>query len=132
MAHINLPDGVPGIIGPMTVYPETEVHLNGLAQALLRGESSLTSAERELIATFVSKGNDCFFCTQAHAATARELYGSESEVVDLALSDLDVAPLSLKMKALLMIADKVRRDGRLVAEADVAQAQAAGADGFVA
>jgi alkylhydroperoxidase family enzyme len=30
--------------------------------------------------------------------------------------------------ALLAIADKVRRDGHLVAEADVAQARAAGAD----
>ena len=51
MAHIKLPDGVPGIVGPMIAYPETQIHLSGLAEALLRGPSSLTPAERELIAS---------------------------------------------------------------------------------
>jgi uncharacterized peroxidase-related enzyme len=128
MAHINLPAGAPGIIGPMTAFPETEVYLNGLAQVLLRGESSLTSAERELIATHVSNGNKCFFCTQAHAATARELYGSDAQIVDLILSGAEIKPVSEKMQALLMIVDKVRLDGRLVAEMDVERARAAGAD----
>ena len=59
MAHIKLPEGVPGIVGPMIAYPETQVHLSGLAEALLRGPSSLTSAERELIASYVSSGNEC-------------------------------------------------------------------------
>ena len=45
MPHISLPEGTPGIIGPMMAYPETEKHLNGLAEALLRGPSSLTPAE---------------------------------------------------------------------------------------
>jgi hypothetical protein len=57
MAHITLPEGAPGIIGPMIAYPETQTHLSGLAEALLRGPSSLTSAERELIAAYVSSGN---------------------------------------------------------------------------
>jgi hypothetical protein len=35
-------------------YPETARHLNGLAEELLRGRSSLTPGEREVIATFVS------------------------------------------------------------------------------
>jgi hypothetical protein len=35
MAHITLPEGAPGIIGPMAAYPETEKHLNGLAEVLL-------------------------------------------------------------------------------------------------
>src|SRR5579859_2727015 len=84
MAHITLPEGVPGIVGPMMAYPETEKHLNGLAEALLRGPSSLTPAEREVIATYVSAQNDCYFCTSAHAATARHLLGpGASGVVDL-------------------------------------------------
>ena len=128
MAHITLPEGAPGITGPMQAYPETEAHLSGLAEALLRGPSSLTSAERELIATYVSNGNDCYFCTNTHAATARELYGARREVVDAALSHAEGAGLSDKMQALLVIADKVRRDGRSVGEDDVARARAAGAD----
>ena len=57
MAHITLPEGAPGIIGPMIAYPEAQTHLSGLAEALLRGPSSLTSAGRELIAVYVSSGN---------------------------------------------------------------------------
>ena len=35
MAHITLPEGAPGIVGPMIAYPETQKHLSGLAEALL-------------------------------------------------------------------------------------------------
>ncbi len=127
MAHIQLPENAPGIIGPMIAYPETERHLNGLAEALLRGASSLTPAEREAIATYVSSGNECHFCTQAHAAAARELYGAECAVVDRLL-DGSTAHVGEKMRALLAIADKVRQDGRLVTPEDVERARAAGAD----
>ncbi len=128
MPHINLPDGLPGITGPLAAYPETERHLTGLAEALLRGPSSLTPAERELIATHVSSGNECYFCTQSHAAAARELFGNERHVVDLVLNDVKTAPLTEKMQALLTIAGKVRQDGRLVTADDADQARAAGAD----
>jgi AhpD family alkylhydroperoxidase len=75
VAHITLPEGAPGIIGPMAAYPETEKPLNALAEVLLRGPSSLTSAERETIAAYVSAGNECRFCCQSHAAAARAHYG---------------------------------------------------------
>jgi uncharacterized peroxidase-related enzyme len=128
MAHINLPDGLPGIIGPLTAYRETERHLDGLANALMRGPSSLTPAERELIATSVSAGNECYFCTNSHAAAARHLFGEKQTVVDDVLRDVSQADLSEKTQALLAIADKVRQDGRLVTAADVARAREAGAD----
>jgi uncharacterized peroxidase-related enzyme len=128
VAHITLPEGVPGINGPLMAYPETERHLSGLAETLLRGPSSLTSAERELIAAYVSSRNECSFCTQSHAAAAREHFGPQRQVVDLVISDTHAAPVSEKLKALLEIADKVRSDGRLVRADDVARARAAGAD----
>jgi uncharacterized peroxidase-related enzyme len=128
MAHITLPEGAPGIIGPMAAYPESEKHLNGLAEVLLRGPSSLTSAERETIAAYVSAGNECRFCCQSHAAAARAHYGEQRNLVDQVLADAAGAPVSPKMKALLAIADKVRRDGRLVRSADVELARANGAD----
>ena len=37
MPHISLPEGLPGIIGPMTAYPDTAKPLNELAEVLLRG-----------------------------------------------------------------------------------------------
>ncbi len=128
MAHIKLPEGLPGITGPLTSYPETAKHLMGLAQALMRGPSSLTPGERELIATYVSSQNDCNFCMNSHAAIARCLYGEDRNLVDQAISNFQQSELSDKMKALLVIAGKVQQGGRSVTEEDVATARAAGAD----
>ena len=61
MPHIELPAGEPGISGLLVAYCDTEQHLNALTQAAMRGPSSLTAAERELIAAFVSARNDCVF-----------------------------------------------------------------------
>src|SRR5262245_60670341 len=128
MAHIKLPDGVPGIRGPLTAYPESGRHLSGLAQCVLRGPSSLTAAEREIIATFVSFGNNCYFCTNSHAAAARHLLGEEGGLVDEVLATSGSAPISDKLRVLLSIAGKVRRDGQLVTAEDIRDAREAGAD----
>lgn len=128
MPHIKLPEGVPGILGPLTQYPNSAKHLSGLAQAVLRGPSSLTEAERELIATQVSAGNECQFCMNSHAAAARHLYGEQGSVVDQVITNPATATVSDKMRALLTIAGKVRRDGRSVTTDDINAARAAGAD----
>ena len=128
MAHIKLPDGAPGIVGPFTAYPDSARHLSALAQSVLRGPSSLTEAEREIIATYVSAGNECRFCTNSHAAAARHLLGDECSLVDEILEDAGSDRIDAKLRTLLAIAAKVRRDGRLVTEEDVAAARAAGAD----
>lgn len=128
MAHITLPEGVPGIVGPLRQYPETGHYLLGLAEALLRGPSSLTTAEREVIATYVSSQNGCVFCMSSHGAAARCLLGSEAAIVDQVCAGPEQAPISDKMKALLAISGKVQQGGRRVDDADVARARAAGAD----
>jgi uncharacterized peroxidase-related enzyme len=112
----------------MLAYPETAVHLRGLADALLRGPSSLTPGERETIAAFVSSGNSCAFCTRSHAAVARHHLGEERKVVDAALSGELGDIVSPKLEALLAIAEKVRRNGREVTAEDVERARRAGAD----
>ncbi len=71
MAHIQAPEGVPGIRSLVMFRPETGKPLYELAQILLRGESSLSEAERELIAAYVSSRNNCMFCMSSHAAAAR-------------------------------------------------------------
>lgn len=127
MPHVSLPDGLPGIVGLLEHFPQTGKHLRGLAQELLRGPSPLSPGERELIAAYVSSENDCFFCTNSHSAAARHLLGAQSEVVDQVKSDLSRAEISEKMKALLTIAGKVQKSGRLVTDEDVERARAAGA-----
>ena len=55
MAYIQVPEGVPGIRSLVMFRPETGKPLYELAQILLRGESPLSEAERELIAAYVSQ-----------------------------------------------------------------------------
>ena len=127
MAHIKVPEGVPGIRSLVMFRPETGKHLYDLAQILLRGDSPLTSAERELIAAHVSHRNNCMFCMSSHAAAARELYGDNRNIVDCVLGNVSSAPLSNKMKALLYIAGKVQQSGKAVLPEDVAEARKHGA-----
>lgn len=127
MAHINVPEGVPGIRSLVLFRPETGKHLYELAQVLLRDPSPLSPAERELIATHVSARNNCTFCMSSHAAAARELYGDDRDVVDCVIGNLDTPVLSDKMKALLNIAGKVQQSGKAVTDEDVAEARKHGA-----
>lgn len=127
MAHIALPENIPGIRAGFTFRPETAAPLLALAEAILRGPSPLTPAERELVAVVVSSGNACGFCRDSHRAAAAHCMGGDYTVVDAVLKDLESAPVSDKMKALLAIARKVRVSGKEVSADDVARAKAAGA-----
>jgi uncharacterized peroxidase-related enzyme len=127
MAHIKVPEGIPGIRSLVMFRPETGKPLYELAQILLRGESTLSEAERELIAAYVSCRNACFFCMSSHAAAAKCLYGDKKDIVDDVLKDLAHANLSQKMEALLAIAGKVQILGNEVTQHDVDAARTAGA-----
>ncbi|WP_276503814.1 carboxymuconolactone decarboxylase family protein [Terrimonas pollutisoli] len=128
MAHIDVDENIAGIRSLALFRPETGQHLYELAQVLLRGESPLTWAERELIATYVSYKNNCMFCMNSHAAAARCLYGDEKDIVDDVLKDMQHSQISDKMKALLNIAGKVQILGKEVNEEDIAEARKHGAD----
>jgi uncharacterized peroxidase-related enzyme len=127
MAHITLPEGLPGIRGPMAFRPETAKPLNEMVDVLLRGPHTLSPGERELIATFVSSENDCRYCQTIHGAiAAHHLNGDEKLVVDVK-SDPQHAAISDKLKALLVIAGKTAKGGKHVTAEDVARARAQGA-----
>src|SRR5690242_20401664 len=128
MAHIAVPEGVPGIRSLVLFRPETGKPLYELAQVLLRGESPLTSAERELIATHVSSRNNCMFCMSSHAAAARELYGDDKSIVDCVINEMDSSLVTPKMQALLNIAGHVQQSGRAVTEQDIKEARKHGAN----
>ena len=81
MAHITLPEGVPGIRGPMMFRPETAKPLNDLVDVLLRGPHTLSPGERELIATYVSARNDCAYCQTIHGAIAAHHLGGDEDLV---------------------------------------------------
>jgi uncharacterized peroxidase-related enzyme len=126
MPYIPLKENLPGITGLLDYRQDTALPIRQLTQILLRGESTLTEGERELIAAVVSSGNECKFCTAAHTAAA-DLYLKDPSIADKAKKDPGSAPVSDKMKALLAIARAVQQNGRLVTPALVETARQQGA-----
>jgi len=127
MAFIDVPEGVPGIRSLVMFRPETGQHLYSLVQVLLRSDSPLSPAERELIATHVSSRNNCQFCRDSHAAAAREFFGENRDIVDCVIHNKPTIEISLKLSALLNIAAKVQINGKEVLPEDIAQARHNGA-----
>ncbi len=123
MAHIALPEGLPGIIGLMAFRPEIAEPMRSLSEFLLRGPNSLTSAEREIIATYTSSQNDCYFCQMGHGAAAAHHLGGNLELIDQVKRDFRTAPISNKLKALLAIAGQVQKGGKHVTTEDIEQAR---------
>src|ERR1700728_5300526 len=127
MAHIQLPEGLPGIRGAMAFRPETAKPLNELVEILLRGPNSLTPGERELIATYVSSENDCYYCQTIHGAIAAASLNNDEALVKEVKLDFQNPDISPKLKALLVIAGQVQKGGKHVTAEDVAKARAQGA-----
>lgn len=127
MPHIPIPEGLFGIRGLMAFRPEAAKPLNELVDVLLRQPNSLTSAERELIATYVSSQNDCFYCQTIHGAIAAKDLGDNEELVRKVKRNFQTAEVSDKLKALLAIAGKVQQGGKNVTTEDVEAARNQGA-----
>lgn len=127
MPHIQLPEGLPGIVSGFAFRPETAKPMRELAEVLLRGPSSLSSGEREMIAMLVSTRNDCYFLQTSHRAAAAHHMGGDYALVDAVRFDYPNAPVSPKPKALLTIAAAVQKGGKSVTAEDVAQVRDSGA-----
>lgn len=126
MPYISLEQHLPGITGLLEYRKDSAQPIRELTQYLLRCPSSLSEADRELIATIVSHGNQCTFCTTAHSAAADLLLG-ENETTHCVKQNIETAPVSEKMKALLQIAALVRQSGKLVSAAAIEKAKDHGA-----
>lgn len=128
MAHIVLTDeSLPGIVGLLNYRPETAKPLLELAETLLRAPNSLSSGERELIASSVSWWNRCSFCHTSHGAAAAAHLNRGMDLIDEIQQGFPHTPVSAKLRALLEIARHVQQGGKEVTEADISQAKAEGA-----
>ena len=128
MAHIDLGNELPGIRGPMAYRPETAKPLNELAEALLRDDNNtLSRGERELIGTYVSYLNDCFFCQNVHGSLAQHYMECDMSYIDAIKANPGTTVLSDKLKALLSIAGSVQKGGRSVTTDQIEKARALGA-----
>ena len=126
MPHIVLESHLPGITGLLEYRKDTGQPIRDLTQILMRGTSALSEGERELIATIVSHGNQCRFCTTAHTAAADLLLGDKT-ITQKMKNDIESAPVTEKMKALLTIAAAVGKNGKLVTPEMVVRAKSEGA-----
>lgn len=126
MPYIPVEEHLPGITGLLEYRKDSAQPIRELTHLLLRGPSTLTQGERELIATIVSHNNECRFCTTAHTAAADLLLG-ECDTAEKIKKDIETAPVSEKMKALLTIARQVQQSGKSVTDESVQRAKQAGA-----
>jgi uncharacterized peroxidase-related enzyme len=128
MAHIELNNELPGIRGLMAYRPDMAEPLNALAETLLRNDdNTLSRGDRELIATYVSYLNDCFFCQNVHGSLAGHYLECDIPQIDQMKKDFPSTQLSDKLKALLTMAGSVQQDGKNVTEQQVESARNAGA-----
>lgn len=126
MPHIDLPDA-PGILAAMMFRPETAKPLNELAEVLLRGDNSLSRGDRETIAAYVSRLNECEFCCNSHSTFAALQLDGGWDQLDAVLAGPENAPITPKLRALLAIAAQVQQGGRAVSSASIEAASSEGA-----
>ena len=81
----------------------------------MRGPSTWSVGDRELMAAVVAQTNDCAFCTAAHAAVARQAYKNEAKVTEV-LSNLDEANIDDKLRATLRMLRRLTRENTVDVE----------------
>ncbi len=86
-------------------------NLKALTHEAMRGPSAWSVGDRELMAAFVSKVNECEYCTKAHAAVAARAY-QDGERVSAVLADLETAPIEEPLRATLRMLRTLSREHR--------------------
>jgi uncharacterized peroxidase-related enzyme len=127
MPYIKLDENLPGIRSLLAFSPETAGPIGELAELLLRRSDSLSLADRELIATYVSHLNECFYCNHSHGEIAICYLQGDRGLIDAVRADYRQAPITEKLKSLLQIAAKVQQSGRAVLQQDIDHAKKQGA-----
>lgn len=110
-----------------TRHPEIYSHWVQVSEAILRGHSPLTPAQRELIGAYVSALNACQYCYGGHRAAA-ELFGIAPAVIDGLVADAGSAPLEDKLRPLFAFVRKLTLTPAKMTQADADAVFAAGWD----
>ena len=90
----------------LKLSPAVGVPLLELNEAVMRGPSSLSEGERELIAAYVSSLNQCTYCHGVHSETARA-YGEPKIEFGATPADIDALVADEKMKPLMVATRKL-------------------------
>jgi uncharacterized peroxidase-related enzyme len=90
-------------------------HVKRFTHEAMRGPSTWSVGDRELMAAYISKVNDCAFCVGAHTATAARAYQDEERVAAV-LADVHSAPIDDGLRATLEMLGTLTRAGTLDAD----------------
>lgn len=99
--------------------------MSAVTQEAMRGPSTWSVGDRELMAAVVAKTNECEFCVKAHSAVAQKAYGDSKNIAEL-LADLNSAAIEEPLRATLLMLGKLTREHTVNAE-DMRTVLAAGA-----
>lgn len=127
MPYIAIPEGLPGIRGPLSLRPDVAKPLSAFCEILMRADNSLSRGERELIAGYVSYLNNCFFCEMAHSGVAQYYLQCSIDFIKSVKTDFQSAEISDKMKAFMSIAASVVKGGKHVTSEQIERVRALGA-----
>jgi uncharacterized peroxidase-related enzyme len=97
---------VPNVLRLFALRPSHLLRWNDHYEELMKGDSGLTKAEREMIAVVVSVANHCRYCISAHSAALRKLT-KDPALADAIAADHTTAPLPDKDRAMLDYALKL-------------------------
>ena len=95
-------------------------------EALMRKESGLSKAEREMIVVATSAVNNCLYCVVAHGAILR-IYEKSTQISEQIATNFRKADITDRQKAMLEFAEKVALQSDQIADPDF---QALYAHGF--
>ena len=86
---------------------------------LLKEDSGLSKAEREMIIVATSGANHCLYCVVAHGAILR-VYAKQAQIADQVATNYQKADIGERQRAMLAFALKVSHDSANIVEADFA------------
>jgi len=109
---------VPNVLRVMAFRPTHLMKWFAHYDDLMRGESQLTKAQREMIAVVVSAANKCNYCVVSHAAAVRVETGDPA-LADFLATNYRHAPLDPRDRAMLDFAHKVTVASHEIEEEDL-------------
>ncbi|MFQ5533198.1 MAG: carboxymuconolactone decarboxylase family protein [Sphingomonadales bacterium] len=104
---ISIFEKFPGPVKPLLEYHDI----------VLRGPSTLSVAERELIAAYVSALNGCRYCRGVHTVTA-EVHGVPKGLIDDLYEDIETAAVDEKFMPVLRYVKKLTEAPDSLTQAD--------------
>src|SRR5262245_4219367 len=116
---------VPNVLRVLALRPDHLLRWWSYYDDLMRGESSLTKAQREMIAVVVSAQNRCHYCIVSHSAALRKLTG-DPPLVDQLATNYRYAAVTDAERAMLDFAVKLTTESHACTREDVDAPRAAG------